>query len=92
MMPSAGSCLNFGVSICRLIRAASARSVWGDSKTSECVTVPAVENSDVLRQRREIAGVDIAGWFLAQPELQDPNGRYARMVWWPLGPQDRCPV
>jgi hypothetical protein len=84
--------LNFGVAISRLIKAATALSVWGNAEASDCVTVADAADAEALQQRREVAGIDMAAWFLAQRELLTNDGRYARMLWWPLGPEDRCPV
>jgi hypothetical protein len=84
--------LNFGDAMSRLIKAANSLSVWGNSRASECVPLAEVQNPEELRQKREVLGVDIAAWFLVRPELLETDGRYARMVWWPLGSQDRCPV
>jgi hypothetical protein len=84
--------LNFGDAMSRLIKAATSLGVWGNADVSECVSLAGLEDPEALRQRREVFGIDVAAWLLARPELQEPDGRYARMLWWPLSLEDRCPI
>jgi|GEM_PF-6678208 len=83
---------NFGIATRRLLRA-TAPSCWLESPAGECVELDPALDPKPLRQKRVVAGIDIASWFLARLEIASPEGgRYARMLWWPCSPEDRCPV
>ena len=84
---------NFVIATRRLLRKRSAHPVWSEKGANECVELNPALDPTALRQRKEIAGIDIAAWFLSRLEIASPDGgRYARMLWWPLSPEDRCPV
>jgi hypothetical protein len=84
--------LNFGRAMGRLLEAAGTLGFWTNAEASDCVPLADGTDGEALRQRREVAGVDIAAWFLVRPALEQADGRYARMLRWPLGPDDRCPA
>ena len=84
--------VNFGIAVSRLIKSSTVLNVWRNSDASQCESLTELDNPEAVRQRREIAGIDVAAWLLAKPNLEEADGRYARMVWWPLGPEDRCPA
>jgi hypothetical protein len=83
---------NFAIATRRLFRATTALC-WLDSEANECVELDPAVDPKALQQHKEVAGIDIAAWFLARLEIASPeSGRYARMLWWPCSPEDRCPV
>jgi hypothetical protein len=83
---------NFGIATRRLFRVTTALC-WLDSDANECVEIDPALDLQGLSQRKEVAGIDIASWFLSRLEIVSPDGgRYARMLWWPCSPEDRCPV
>lgn len=84
---------NFVIATRRLLRASASLCAWTDSGANECVELDDTLDPSALQQRKEVAGIDIASWFLSRLEIVSPDGgRYARMLWWPCSPDDRCPV
>ena len=76
----------------RLLRGSTASCLWSDTAANECVELDPSVDPAALQQRKEIAGIDTAHWYLNRVELHSGDGRYARMLWWPCSPYDRCPV
>jgi hypothetical protein len=76
----------------RLLAGSSASCIWSEAGANECVEVDPSVDPAALQQRKEIAGIDTAHWYLNRAELRSGDGRYARMLWWPCSPEDRCPV
>ena len=76
----------------RRLLGSTASCVWSDAGANDCVEVDPSVDPAALQQRKEIAGIDTAHWYLNRAELRSGDGRYARMLWWPCSPEDRCPV
>jgi hypothetical protein len=84
---------NFAIVTRRLLRKRAPHPVWSEKGPSECIELDASFDASKLQQRKEVAGIDIAAWFLRRLEITSADdGRYARMLWWPCSPEDRCPV
>jgi hypothetical protein len=83
---------NFVIAARRLLRGSTPACIWSDAGANECVEVDPSLDRAALQQRKEIAGIDTAPWYLNREELLAADGRYARMLWWPCSPEDRCPV
>jgi hypothetical protein len=79
---------NFALGLSKALRGAPANR----GRNGRCVEIDPALDPHTLQQRKEILGVDTAQWYLSRPEIRSDDGRYARMLWWPLSPEDRCPV
>jgi hypothetical protein len=84
---------NFVIATRRFLRKRAPHPVWSEKGPSECIELDPALDPKALQQRKEVAGIDIATWFLTRLEIASPDGgRYARMLWWPCSAEDRCPV
>ena len=83
--------LNYAIATLRRPGGRIPTMVWSDTGASECVRIPNLRESEV-RRREMVGDADIAPSFLTQPSLTIDGVEVARMVWWPCGHNDRCPI
>jgi len=83
--------LNYAIATLRRPGEPIPTMLWSETGASECVRVPNLRESE-LRRREMVGDTDIAPSFLTQPSLTIDGVEVARMVWWPCGPNDQCPV
>ena len=66
--------------------------IWVDRHAVQCEALSVDPNEFRTERAQKRARIRAMSRPIVCPDFDLGNGRYAKMVWWPVQPGDRCPV